>query len=141
MQSYLKLYPKYMEFSHAAGRLTVNLIYLVEQYGLMTGPFKIIADFNPNIQDSDPWVVRCQNYPPYDGFFKDFFGYIDLYIRNNHKSSPFDDFQSGKIKHYEIYFPKMHYKHEKIKQAKFEMGALFRRDARRSSLTLAMLTT
>jgi hypothetical protein len=138
MQSYIKVFPKHMELHNVGGHVSVKLRYCVEQYGLMTGPFELRADFQPEVQKSetDPWVVKSNSCPRYNEFFKRFFSYLDAYIQKYHDSCPFDDVLLGKIRFYEIYFPKIHCKCTNASQTRLDLNALFFKE--RSGLTLPM---
>lgn len=130
MQSYLKIYPKHMELNNVDGRLSIKLCYCVEQYGLMTGPFNLRADFQHDMQmpDADPWVVMFNSCPRHSALFNRFFSYLHSYIQKFHGSCPLDDICSGKIRFFEIYFPKIYYKYSSLHQGQVNLNALFYSD-------------
>jgi hypothetical protein len=91
--------------------LTVKLRYAVEQYGMLTGPFELTVKFHPEVlaKGVDPWEIITNTKPLYNSVFDNFFTTMESYLRLSVGIQPIEEVRSGSKKHFEMYFPDIHY--------------------------------
>ena len=111
MKHFLKVYPKTMSVEMVRDVLTVRLRYAIEQYGLLTGPFDVQVKFHPEIlsRGVDPWEIISNTKPLYNSVFDNFFSTMESYLRLHVGIQPIEEVRSGQRKHFEMYFPDIHY--------------------------------
>ena len=111
---FVSIYPKNMTLEMLGGLLTLRLHYTIEQYGMLTGPFEISAQFHPDELTSgvDPWEIISNTRPKYNSFFEHFFSSMQVYLREVLGLSPVEDVLSGQKRFFELHFPDILYNHD-----------------------------
>lgn len=110
---FVSIYPKNMRLEMAEGRLTLRLHYTIEQYGMLTGPFEIYAQFHPDelTAGADPWEIISSTRPKYNSFFEHFFSSMQVYLSEVLGLRPVEELISGKKRYFELHFPNILYNH------------------------------
>lgn len=111
MKHFLKVYPKTMSVEMVRDILTVKLRYAIEQYGMLTGPFEVVVKFDPEIlaKEVNAWKIISNTKPLYNSVFDHFFTAMESYLSLYVGIQPIEDVRSGRRKHFEMYFPDIHY--------------------------------
>ena len=111
---FVSIYPKNMTIEMVDGLLTLRLHYTIEQYGMLTGPFEISAQFHPNelANGVDPWEIISNTRPKYNSFFEYFFTSMQVYLREILGLCPVEDVLNGSKRFFELHFPDILYNHD-----------------------------
>lgn len=116
MQNFIKIYPKTMSVNMVREVLAVKLVYTVEQYGMLTGPFEVVVKFHPEMLATgiDPWEIISNTRPKYNSLFEHFFTTMEKYLRAHLGIQPIEEVRTGAKKSFEMYFPDIHYDYNSL---------------------------
>ena len=111
---FVSIYPKNMTLEMVSGLLTLRLHYTIEQYGMLTGPFEISAQFHPDefADGVDPWEIISNTRPKYNSFFEHFFTSLQVYLQDVLGLRPVQEVLSGEKRHFDLHFPDILYNHD-----------------------------
>jgi hypothetical protein len=110
MLSFIKIYPKLLTVQTSEAQvLTAKLTYVVEQYGLLTGPFFVVVGLNRSGKGSALWKIMEHDKDDGDKLFENFFESLQFYLRTQLGADPIAQIESGEKSFFEMYFPDIHF--------------------------------
>lgn len=111
MSGFIKIFPRDMSMQLRGQWLNIRIVYIVEQYGKKTGPFRIEGNFHPSTleEGSDIWEIVANTQPTYNKIFERFFASLKDFLKEYLGHQPVDGLLSGQIKVFELYLPDVYY--------------------------------
>jgi hypothetical protein len=116
MSNFIKIFPKTIAIqNNEAAGVIATMTYMVEQYGLFTGPFHIVVRFHRASSGTDLWQIiehineQDSDKDTDDQLFEHFFPSLQYYLRLQLGADPIDQIKWGQMAHFEFFFPEIHF--------------------------------